>query len=77
MATTRKFYKKKTVPNCMKSDKSVISPVITVRISDEEKERIDQIMMNLNIKHYSDIMRMALQLVQQQKFPDLTLVNSL
>ena len=37
-----------------------MSPVVTVRISDEEKERIDQIMKQLNITRYSDVMRMAL-----------------
>jgi antitoxin component of RelBE/YafQ-DinJ toxin-antitoxin module len=77
MAAARKFYKKKTVPHPIKSDKTAMSPVVTVRISDEEKERIDLIMRNLNIKRYSDMMRMALQMAQQQKFPVLHQVNSL
>ena len=54
-----------------KSPKQIKAPnlsVVTVRISDEEKERIDTIMKNLNIKRYSDVMRLALQMVQQEQF---------
>ena len=53
-----------------------MSPVVTVRISDEEKERIDQIMKQHNITRYSDVMRMALQMAQLQKFPDAVQVNA-
>jgi len=77
MATVRKFYKKKTVARGIKSNKSTMSPVVTVRISDEEKERIDEIMKSLNIKRYSDVMRMALDMVQRQKFPDAARAGSL
>jgi ABC-type uncharacterized transport system ATPase subunit len=42
---------------------SVLS-VVSVRISDEEKNRIDEIMHTVNIKRYSDVMRMAIQMVQ-------------
>ncbi|MEI6205570.1 MAG: hypothetical protein WCP20_02185 [Desulfuromonadales bacterium] len=44
-------------------EQSVLS-VVSLRISDEEKNRIDEIMRNGNIKRYSDIMRMAIHLVQ-------------
>ena len=60
MAAARKFYKKKPVTRCINADSGIMSPVVTVRISDEEKERIDQIMKQLNITRYSDVMRMAL-----------------
>lgn len=76
MAGARKFYKKKPVTRCIKTDSGIMSPVVTVRISDEEKERIDQIMKQLNITRYSDVMRMALQMVQLQKFPDAVQVNA-
>jgi len=35
-----------------------------VRITEKEKEDIDVVMKNLNIKRYSDFMRTALQMVQ-------------
>jgi predicted transcriptional regulator len=41
--------------------------VVTVRISDEEKDRIDEIMRNLDIKRYSDVMRLALHMVKRQQ----------
>jgi hypothetical protein len=41
--------------------------IVTVRISDEEKERIDEIMRNLQITRYTDVMRMALQMVNLRK----------
>jgi len=41
--------------------------VVTVRISDEEKGRIDEIMRTLDIKRYSDVMRLALQMVKHQQ----------
>jgi len=58
--TAARSLKKKT----SKRNKSAMSTVVTVRISDEEKERIDGIMMNLDIKRYSDVMRMALHMVR-------------
>jgi HSP90 family molecular chaperone len=64
MAAARKNYKKKTSKRSAKSDRGVMSTVITVRISDDEKERIDEIMMNLDIKRYSDVMRMALHMIR-------------
>jgi len=70
MATARKSYKKKTIKARVKSDTPPTLSVVTVRISDEEKDRIDAIMRNLDIKRYSDVMRMALQMVKQQQLPD-------
>jgi len=64
MATARKNCKNKSSKRSTKSDKSVMSTVITVRVSDEEKDRIDAIMMNLDIKRYSDVMRMALHMMK-------------
>ena len=51
---------------CRAKVQSVLS-VVSVRISDEEKERIDEIMRVGNIKRYSDVLRMAIQLF---KVPD-------
>jgi len=64
MATVKKGYKKKPLKRSVKSDTIVVSTVITVRISDEEKMRIEKIMANLDIKSYSDVMRMALHMVK-------------
>ena len=63
MATTRKEGKKTSAKRSVKSDRGALSPVITVRISTEEKIRLEKIMANLDIKRYSDVMRMALQMV--------------
>ncbi len=62
MATVKKSYKK-TSKKSSKSKKNVKSAIIAVRISDCEKERIDEIMMNMDIKRYSDVMRMALHMI--------------
>jgi len=67
MATVRKSYKKKPVKRREKSDMAPTLSVVTVRISDEEKERIDEIMRNLDIKRYSDVMRIALHMVKGQQ----------
>lgn len=64
MATARTNCNKKSYKRRTKSDKPVMSTVITVRVSDEEKDRIDAIMMNLDIKRYSDVMRMALHMTK-------------
>jgi hypothetical protein len=64
MATAKKSYKKKAPKSRVKSGKAVMSTVITVRISDDEKERIDEIMTSMDIKRYSDVMRMALQMMK-------------
>ena len=67
MATARKNHKKKTPKRSARSEKAATLSVVTVRISDEEKERIDGIMRDLEITRYSDVMRMALQLVKRQQ----------
>lgn len=64
MTIARKRYKKKPLKSSFKQDTVVMSSVITVRISDEEKVRIEKIMANLDIKRYSDVMRMALQMMK-------------
>jgi hypothetical protein len=64
MTIARKRYKKKPLKRSVKPDTVVTSTVITVRISDEEKIRIEKIMANLDIKRYSDVMRMALQMMK-------------
>jgi hypothetical protein len=63
MAKARKIDQKKPKRCRMKSGKTAMSTVITVRVSDSEKERINEIMMNLDIMRYSDVMRMALHMV--------------
>lgn len=67
MATVRKSCRKKKAKRTVRSDKPTTLSVVTVRISDEEKERIDGIMRNFEIKRYSDVMRMALQMVKRQQ----------
>ncbi len=69
MAAARKYHKKKTAKRIVKSDKQAVLSVVTVRISNEEKERMDMIMRNLDIKRYSDVMRMALHMVKRQQLP--------
>ena len=61
METTRKKYKPR-------AKKPTMSSVVSVRITEKEKEEIDVVMKNLNIKRYSDFMRIALQMVQ----PDMS-----
>lgn len=67
MATARKNCRKKSSKSSVKADKVPTLSVVTVRISDEEKDRIDKIMKNLDIKRYSDVMRMALHMVKRQQ----------
>jgi hypothetical protein len=67
MAPARKICRKKKAKRSDRSDKPVTLSVVTVRISDEEKERIDEIMRNLQITRYSDVMRMALHMVKLQQ----------
>lgn len=38
--------------------------VVSLRISDDEKGRIDEIMRIGNLRHYSDVMKMAFQMIQ-------------
>ncbi|MDA8430234.1 MAG: hypothetical protein M0T70_13345 [Geobacteraceae bacterium] len=67
MNTARRTLKKKPLKKAAKSNKVPMLSVVTVRISDEEKERIDAIMKQLRITRYSDVMRLALQMVKQQQ----------
>jgi len=69
MTTARKNGLKKKAKGSVRSDKPATLSVVTVRISDEEKERIDEIMRNLDIKRYTDVMRLALHMVKQQHHP--------
>lgn len=63
MAAVRKNYKKKSARHKkIKSDRQATLSVVTVRISDEEKERLDEIMTKWNIKRYSDVMKMAIKM---------------
>ncbi|MDU0460437.1 MAG: hypothetical protein RW306_17040 [Geobacteraceae bacterium] len=65
MGTVKKNSKRK-----LKSHASVRMPrqetltVVTLRISDDEKEQIDRIMDSWNIKRYSDVMRMAVRMLK-------------
>jgi hypothetical protein len=67
MAIVRKNCSKKQAGRTLKSDRQDMLTVVTVRISDEEKSRIDTIMRDLDIKRYSDMMRMALRMVTVQE----------
>jgi hypothetical protein len=77
MATVSKSCRKKKAKRTVRADKVSTLSVVTVRISDEEKERIDEIMQRLNIPRYSDVMRMALQMVKRQAQPGNSQVSSL
>jgi hypothetical protein len=63
MGTAMKQHKKKTTRRSGKSDKAVMSTIVTVRISEREKERISKIMMDLGLTRYSDMMRIALHMI--------------
>jgi hypothetical protein len=67
MATARKNCRKRSSKRRVKSDTPPMLSVVTVRISDQEKERLDVIMRNLDITRYSDVMRMALHMVKRQQ----------
>jgi len=67
MATARKSCRKRSSKRSLKPDKAPALSVVTVRISDEEKNRFDEIMRSLDITRYSDMMRMALQMVKHQQ----------
>jgi len=77
MATVRKSCRKKKARRSVRADKAATLSVVTVRISDEEKERIDDIMQRLDIHRYSDVMRMALQMVKRLTAPGNIQVSSL
>jgi len=77
MATVRKSCRKMKAKRTVRAEKVATLSVVTVRISDEEKERIDDIMQRLDIHRYSDIMRLALQMVKRQTEPGNFQVSSL
>ena len=64
MATARRKIRKKTSKRPASPGEARTISVVTVRISDEEKERIDGIMRDLDVKRYSDIMRMAFHMMK-------------
>lgn len=59
--STRKKHKK-----CRAKEQAVLA-IVSVRISDEEKQHIDELMRAGIIKRYSDVLRMAIQMIQVQK----------
>ncbi|OGU00688.1 MAG: hypothetical protein A2079_04715 [Geobacteraceae bacterium GWC2_48_7] len=67
MTSSRNSDKKKISKGSAKPHKAKNLSVVTVRISDLEKERIDEVMRVLNIKRYSDVMRIALQMAKPQQ----------
>lgn len=66
MATTEKNVKNagktRKKPRGKAKVKAPLS-VVSVRISDAEKKRIDEIMRRDNITRYSDVMKLAIQLI--------------
>lgn len=61
MEKIRKKYKPR-------AKKATMSSIVSVRITETEKNEISLVMKNLNITRYSDFMRIALQMVQ----PDMS-----
>ena len=47
----------------VRANRQALLSVVSVRISDAEKKRIDEIMRRDNIRHYSDVMKIAIQLI--------------
>ena len=45
-----------------KAKEQAVLSIISVRLTDEEKERIDEIMRVGNFKRYSDVVRMAIHM---------------
>ena len=62
MMENRKNTKKKPQVGKTRSREQAVLSVISVRISDEEKNRIDEIMQVGSFKSYSDVLRMAMQM---------------
>lgn len=56
----RKNRKKRQV----RANRQALLSVVSVRISDAEKKRIDEIMRRDNITRYSDVMKLAIQLIE-------------
>ena len=72
METSTKNGRKKRKQRRVKARQQPVLSIVSVRISDEEKERIDEIMRLSNIKRYSDVLRIAIQLVQVPNNDDPT-----
>jgi hypothetical protein len=64
MEKSAKKTKKRPPKRKLKIREQTVLTVVSVRISDEEKERIDEIMRINDIKRYSDVLRLAIQMVQ-------------
>jgi hypothetical protein len=64
MGKVTKKNKKQLGKRKLKAREQAVLSVVSVRISDEEKERIDEIMRVGNIKRYSDVLRLAIQMIQ-------------
>ncbi len=65
MGTVKKNCKRKLKSNVgVRMPRQETLTVVTLRISDDEKERIDRIMDSWNIKRYSDVMRMAVRMLK-------------
>lgn len=62
--TAIKKDKKKRSGRKARTKRQTVLSVVSVRISDEEKEHIDKLMQVGKFKHYSDVMRMAIQMVK-------------
>lgn len=57
-----KSVKRKRKKKRKKAKEQAVLTVISVRLTDEEKERIDHIMRVGNFKRYTDIVRLAIQM---------------
>jgi len=64
MATAKNTNKNKTSRRALKTRRVTPSSVVSVRVSDDDKERINEIMNAFKINSYSDFMRIALQMVR-------------
>jgi hypothetical protein len=62
MIETKKKPKKKRPSRKAQPREQAVLSVISVRISDEEKDRIDEIMRDGRFKSYSDMLRLAMQM---------------
>jgi len=55
----------------VRAKEQTVLSVVSLRISDGEKNRIDEIMLRGNIKHYSDVMKIAIKLVKVPSNDDI------
>jgi hypothetical protein len=66
METVKNSNKNTSSKRNIKSRKVPKASVLSVRISADDKDRINRIMKASKINNYSDFMRIALQMIQQQ-----------